>query len=480
MVKAKQRAAGYVRVSQVGARNGDSFLSPELQREKIEAWAEYRGVQVVAWFTDLDRSGRTGAHRPEFERMMATAAAGEFDVICVYRLTRFARSVADAARRYGELEQHGVDLVSVTEEIDTTTAGGKLMRNVLSSLAEFESDRIGEEWRNVHAARRRRGLAHVTVPMLGYRVANGTIEGVVSEEAEAVRRIFQLRLHGASLTAISDTLRREGHRPKKAERFASPTIRKILRNPVYAGLVALNGDLLEGAHEAIVSRDEWEAAQALNGRTNRLAKHRTGLLSGLMVCAGCGYRMWNGRGARPNVRVYRCPSRWASRDCPQRGTINAAGAEEHVQAQLLLLLESSRDRMPRGGKVKLGRGQASRLAKAKRLRARADELTGALDRLAERHFVKGTVEADEYERQFQRFATERADAQQEAGELEAVAKAAPPPVDVDVIDHWPNYDQETRQRVLRLAVERVVVGPPTGPRGSTRSDPADRLTISWR
>jgi hypothetical protein len=84
----RKRAVGYVRVSSVRGREGDSFLSPDTQREKIEAWAEYRGYEIVRFYVDLDESGRT-MKRPQFEQMMRDAATGSFDAVAVYRLTRF-------------------------------------------------------------------------------------------------------------------------------------------------------------------------------------------------------------------------------------------------------------------------------------------------------------------------------------------------------------------------------------------------------
>ena len=100
------------------------------------------GYTVTGWYRDIDRPAKERDDRPEFDRLMSDARQGLFEAVCVYRLTRFARSVSQAARAYAELRRVNVALVSVTEDIDTTTASGQLMQNILFSLAEFESQRV--------------------------------------------------------------------------------------------------------------------------------------------------------------------------------------------------------------------------------------------------------------------------------------------------------------------------------------------------
>jgi DNA invertase Pin-like site-specific DNA recombinase len=86
---------GYVRVSRVAGREGESFISPEVQRKKIQAWAELHGVEVVHWWEELDQSGRR-RDRPMFQEALRRCEAGETGGIVVARLDRFARSAVDA------------------------------------------------------------------------------------------------------------------------------------------------------------------------------------------------------------------------------------------------------------------------------------------------------------------------------------------------------------------------------------------------
>src|SRR6478735_5063185 len=93
--KVLRKLDGYIRVSRVGGREGDSFVSPQLQRERIEAAARNAGAEIVEWHQDLDQSGGN-AERPGFVRVLERVEAGETDGVVVAKLDRFARSVLDA------------------------------------------------------------------------------------------------------------------------------------------------------------------------------------------------------------------------------------------------------------------------------------------------------------------------------------------------------------------------------------------------
>ena len=216
VVRDSRRAVGYVRISALmGRTQGDDLLSDVIQRERIEAWAKATGYSIVEWYADLDVSGRAGVRRAEFDRMMADARHGRFDAVVVYRLDRFGRSLADNATSARQLQDAGEDLVSCSEQLDTSNANGKLMLSFLFALAEFYSDRISEEWRAVHANRRARGIAQVNT-MFGYKTKGTVIVGVNEPEAEALRRAFERRAKGGSTRQVAQRLHDAGFRSKRS------------------------------------------------------------------------------------------------------------------------------------------------------------------------------------------------------------------------------------------------------------------------
>src|SRR5262245_29747770 len=94
MSNSKRRAIGYIRVSRVNGRSGDSFISPDVQRKQIRRLARAKGATVVAWFEDLDQSGGK-YERPGFQAALELIEAGDADLFLVAKLSRFARSAGD-------------------------------------------------------------------------------------------------------------------------------------------------------------------------------------------------------------------------------------------------------------------------------------------------------------------------------------------------------------------------------------------------
>src|SRR6266545_3019053 len=144
------RLLGYVRVSRIAGREGDTFISPTVQRERVEAFAKAGGHVVVDVVTDLDEPG-SKYDRPGFQEVLERVEAGEADGVIVAAIDRFARSVPDAAVALRRLEAAGATLISVKDSLDTSTPIGKFARTMMLGLAELEVDRIRDNW---DAARR--------------------------------------------------------------------------------------------------------------------------------------------------------------------------------------------------------------------------------------------------------------------------------------------------------------------------------------
>ena len=143
-----QRLALYARVSTLDQH-------PEVQLEPLREYARARGFQVVEEYVDHGVSGAK-ARRPGLDRLTADAGRRRFDVVACVKLDRLARSVRHLTTLAGEFEALGVGLVVLDQAIDTTTPSGRLLFNVLGSIAEFERDLIRERTvAGIRAARRR-------------------------------------------------------------------------------------------------------------------------------------------------------------------------------------------------------------------------------------------------------------------------------------------------------------------------------------
>ena len=186
---ATTRAAAYVRVSTT--QQAKEGLSLEEQRRKVEAYIGSQDDWVLAapTFVEAGVSGRRD-DRPELAKVLELAASGQIDVLVIPKLDRLGRSTLHLLRVCADLKAAGVSLVSLGDSIDTSTAAGQMLLEILAAVAAFESARIGERVASVSAARCAQGKAHGRAPF-GYRA--GGKEGLVKVPAEAavVQRIFR-------------------------------------------------------------------------------------------------------------------------------------------------------------------------------------------------------------------------------------------------------------------------------------------------
>src|SRR4051812_37558461 len=187
-----KRAAIYVRIS-------TTEQNPDLQHHELPEYCQRRGWQVSEVYEDHVSGGKD--RRTGLDRLIADAKRRKFDVVVVWRFDRFARSTSHLLRALEEFSALGIDFVSVTEAIDTSTPAGKMVFTVLGAVAELERSIIRERVIAGQRAARRRGVKFG--------------RPVVAVDAAQVSR---LRSSGMSWRAIAvqtgiakDTLRRSTH-----------------------------------------------------------------------------------------------------------------------------------------------------------------------------------------------------------------------------------------------------------------------------
>jgi len=157
----RTRVAIYARVST--AHNGQD---PAMQTRELEEYCQRRGWEIVGVYVDSGVSG-SKASRPELDRLMADAHRRRFDAVAVWKFDRFARSVSHLLQALETYNALGIDFVSLSEQIDTSTPTGRMVFTVLGAVAELERSLIAERVRagirNARAKGRRIGRPRVTV-----------------------------------------------------------------------------------------------------------------------------------------------------------------------------------------------------------------------------------------------------------------------------------------------------------------------------
>jgi DNA invertase Pin-like site-specific DNA recombinase len=157
----KIRAAIYARVSTLN--HGQDV---NVQLRELRQFAEARGWQIAGEYIDAGVSGAKDS-RPELNRLMADAHKRRFDVVCVWRFDRFARSVSHLLRALETFEALGIDFVSYSEQMDTSTPAGKMVFTVLGAVAELERslivERVRAGLRNARAKGKKLGRPRLVV-----------------------------------------------------------------------------------------------------------------------------------------------------------------------------------------------------------------------------------------------------------------------------------------------------------------------------
>lgn len=321
------RAAIYARQS-VSDREGIG-----IQLEKSRALAGSRDFEVVGEYVDDGVSGyKAREEGTAFARMLDDARARRFDVVIVRKLDRLGRSLSALEA----LTTAKAQVVTTDGEVDLTTVNGRLMANLLTSVARAESETKAERRVNRNDERRKDGVPTSGRVPYGYRwvttkerAERGTDEAYAldgeqgapgtpaendRERAADVRGIFEAFLGGVPLGSIARDLNEAGKRTMPTKRhpegvpFSPTSVRRMLMNPYYAALLPREApkdgahydqssvtvdDCVQGRWPAIVTVAQWQAAKKKLEHPERKTSPgptRRWLLSGLAICGGHGKR----------------------------------------------------------------------------------------------------------------------------------------------------------------------------------------------
>ena len=206
------KALGYVRVST--DKQADHGVSLEAQSEKIRAMAVVQGAELVEIIVDGGESAKS-LNRPGMERLLQAVDRGEVEAVIIAKLDRLTRSVKDLAVLLERFQRRGVALVSVAESLDTGTASGRLVLNIMTAVSQWEREAIGERTRDamshMRACRRRVGTVS-----FGFRLAADGQHVEEDEHEQAVlAHMRALRSGGLSLPKIAARLNADGYTTRR-------------------------------------------------------------------------------------------------------------------------------------------------------------------------------------------------------------------------------------------------------------------------
>jgi site-specific DNA recombinase len=453
---------GYIRVSRVNGREGDSFISPDVQREQIERWAQLRGVEIAAWHTDLDQTGGK-LKRPGLDRALARIRSGKTGGLAVARLDRFSRAgVADALKVVEEIHDLGGEIAAVDLGIDPTTPFGEFAMTLMLGLARMQRRQIADTWREAQRRAVERGVHVSSMAPTGYRRGEDGRLHVNPDTAPHIAEIFRMKARGGSWRDLAMYLRaHDVASPYGLTEWQPRALVNVIGNRAYVGEARSGTFTNPHAHEPIVDEETWRAAQEAKGEkpVNGMGG---ALLSGVLRCSGCGYLLKPDTMSQRGVkrRLYRCRTERSSGRCPAPASVLGSVIEPYVVERFFAGLRGMR---------------AEGTAITEELRTAEETLARAVRELDT--YLSAVSAADVGAEAFAAGARQRREAVNRAEEgLERVrerAGIADLPLAADLEAEWPTMDVTDERALLQAGFDAVVVE-----RG--RMPIEERTQVYWR
>lgn len=318
-----KQAIGYLRQSTTKQQ------SLAAQKQTIEALAKKHNIQYITFYSDK-QSGRTDK-RNGYQQITELIQQGQCDVLCCYRLNRLHRNLKNALKLMKLCQKYHVHILSVHDSyFDMDKAFDRLKLNIFISLAELESDNIGEQVKNGIKEKAKQGKMITTHAPFGYQYHNGTFT-IDTVKAPTIKAVFSYYLQGYGYKKIAQYLEAD-------EKFINRKpyqVRNIIMNPNYCGRVINQYGQYDNMCPSIVSTSIYEQAQAIRSQKQLKRTSSANQLKQKIKCPYCGSTLTNItiRKKHRTLRYYVCPQNMnASRFVCEFKGINAQSLEASVLA----------------------------------------------------------------------------------------------------------------------------------------------------
>lgn len=487
------RAIAYARVSM--AR--EETISPQIQMEAIQSYADRTGRVLVG--EPIIEEGKSGR---DFNRRIMEAIErienGEAAEILVWKYNRFGRNTKDNAINAHRIEDAGGQLVSVTEEMDATTATGGFTRDILFALANMESKRIGEGWKEAQAVRLAAGLPHTATPRFGYvhhkcgstpvtsagwRIRHEKdrecrTDGTCKEEyrvdpvtGPVLAKMYEMYVGGTSLARIANWLMSEGVPTVKGGVWRSTTVGDLLDSGFGAGYIQVGvhrtgkrnsgphkRDWKAGAHESVINEDTWTRFKARRARLrgDKSKERQKWPLSGITLCGHCGGGMTCTTGRKGPGYIMRCIVHQDNESCPGIWIVTAA-----VEAALFDALDHLADELEEAGRRvarTIRQQRTDSAAVRKRLERDLDKVETGRARLIDA-VVAGALPLEAVAVKRAEFDAEEARITAALAQVGMPTRTWTPPQVRSIRTDWDRLPLDARTEMVLLLVKEIVVHP---------------------
>lgn len=488
-----QLAVAYVRVSDVGDR--EKLASPDIQMDSIVEMAKRKGLRIVDVVFDIDETGTSFENR-SVSLVLDCIRAGLYRKIALWKWSRWGRELEQSLYWTRMAKLAGGEVLSATEEFDETPAG-LLARNMTLAVADHQSKVIGETWKSVHKARRKRGLPTSGHQRFGYTKLEDekdiriTDEGLAiiyvpkPGEKEILADAYDRFVSGTTMGELTRDFNAAGHKTTMGNQWTPQALKAMLDTGFAAGYIRErsqpNGKTVNtiagydvwwrGSHEPLISEDLWQsylAKRKANAELPPRSRKAAHALSSLLFCGVCGYRLVTRYCGRGTTHQWVCQRRE-----PNHPKVNVSLSDSRATARVLEWIDEMVDG---GGSVA---EDAQRLQERTRAVETGDqtrvELTKAerkLKRLLDL-YIDEVIDREGY-------LSRKAQLEAEVGKLRGVLAESENRVRTlggdlnfaftNLREHWETFTSHERREMLKLVIAGIVVSP-------GRGDAQKRMTL---
>lgn len=267
MAKQKTIVAIYTRVST--REQAEEGYSLDSQARILLDLCELKHYNVFKIYSDEGISGKDARNRPAFMEMINDSRNAKFEKILIWRLDRFSRNICDTLNFCEELSKYSVTLESYTETFDSSTPSGRMTRNIISSVAQYQREIISE---NVYMgllerARQGKRTCH---DILGYDLLGPDSFSINPTEAEYVNFVHDQYMIRKNITEVALLAKEKGFRGKRGRIPHINSVSVILTRPEYAGYNVFHGELYKGDYEPIRTPASFNRVQRLILRQGKI------------------------------------------------------------------------------------------------------------------------------------------------------------------------------------------------------------------
>lgn len=435
---ADRRAVGIIRVSETKGREGESFISPKEQADRIRQACERDGLKLVRIFEELDVSGgKPLDQRPGLKQAVSAIEDRKADVIAAAYFDRLFRSLSTQAEVIDRVETAGGQVLAIdVGQITNGSAGQWLSGTMLGAVAEYFRRSVKERSAEAQARAVARGVIPWSKIPPGYlKKSDGTLK-LDPKLAPVIVEAYRMRVSGATIEGVREFLRENG-----IERSYHGAT-EILKSRLYLGEIHFGKLVNLNAHEPIIERDLFLRVQRLVVPRGRKPKSDRLLARlGVLRCGTCNSRMVVATSNNSNYQLYRCPP---NGDCERRAMISAQMVEGKVVEAVQDALE---DVEGRANASESAQNAVRDFSKAQdQLDAAIRAFSGLEDETAARERLAELREA-------------RNEAQERMDRITASASE----ITITAAGDWDTLTLDERRDLIKAVIERVSVAPGRGP-----------------